>query len=309
MHHFRVEAKVSGIFNTRSGDSACLAAAIMGASSLGRSMGCAVCLLVVGVVLFCLGIWMTTVYVSFTPVYTELTCVLNDPEVTSFSIGTFELGVAVTSTCSNPNPYDLIVSSTKVGQVYMGKANAMSEVGTVTDIPEKKLPADGKGNITAYLSIAPSGGIFGSVFDIIMSSEIPIWLENNLEVKVDAKILFGSFKTTRPFEKKCVMNWKVELPATSKLGPMSCADTFAELIPEPVGSSAANTLTFPADSMAGEEIDEATTQKNVACGLGMALGYGLGVAFLVFGVVVLCRARGSKTATDASDTQPAEALT
>jgi len=278
----------------------------MGVSSNGRSTACALCLLVDGVVLFCLGIWMTTVYASYTPVYTEITCKINDPQVISFSFngGKLRLGMELTTTCNNPNPYDLIVTSTKAGKVYMN--DDMSEVGTVTNIPEVKLPSDGEGTIAVFLEIAPAADAFGSILDIIAANEIPIWVETNMEVKVDAKFLVGSFKTTRPFEKQCVMNWQLQFPETSKMGPMSCADTFAELTPQPIGSSAANTLSFPADSMAGDQIDEATTQKNVGCGLGMAFGYGLGVGFCILGAILFCRARRSTKAAEAKQSQPAD---
>lgn len=246
---------------------------------------CAFMCMWLGMLLLLLGVWCTHVYRRFTPVYRPIECKLEAPTVErvwfdhGFTGMHFQL---ITNTsCHNPNPYSVVLNSTRAANVYMGQERA--PVGTIKDIPATSLPSAGAGWMAANITITPTADVLMSVFELLAAGQVPLYMESNMDVEVDIDFLFGRFSSSQSFSKDCGMGFRL-VGMRSVVGPMACADTWEQLeIPE-MGSDATGELALSAAAMGGVgDIERAARLKNITLGLGMGVGYGLGLALLACG--------------------------
>lgn len=242
-----------------------------------------------GIALLLLGIWAVHLNARFSPIYSEIVCQLGPPRVKGISFsGGLHIDIMTTTTCENPNPYSVELTSAHGGKVYMG--SSMTPVASVTRIPTATLPANGKGTLHAAVTIKPTSDMFGSLLSIVTAGTVPIYMDNNMQLKVDVKLLFGKLAFSKTINKECGMNVKAHLLGDPEIGPMVCGSSFSELKLPPVDAQVQDgRLHLRADSVDPEELEQGEKAKNIAMGVLMGVGLGLGGVLLVCGSVSLCR--------------------
>jgi len=267
---------------------------------------CGLVALASGIFLLLVGIWFTHLYQRFTPIYRPITCQLEPPKVDKFwfdhGLVGLHLKLTAVTTCQNPNPYSVVINSSQASQIFMGKDR--TPAGAVTEIPAATLPAGGSGSIAAVLTITPTADLIGSLIGgFFGGGEIPVYLENNLDLQIDINLLLGNFSTSRSFSKACGMNLKLRGFAQPAVGQMACADDWDGLTIPAVGNAKRDldTLVFSASDMASEEVEAGNKVKNLAMTIGMVLGYGLGGVFFLMGAYIFyllcCKARSARVVT------------
>lgn len=254
-----------------------------------------------GVLFILLGIWAVHLRDRFTPIYTEVVCRVEPAKLDKFStIGGFKVHLISTTTCENPNPYSVEMRSTKSEQVYIG--HDMTPVASITEIPPSTLPAKGEGSIEAHIAIEPTLDLLPSVWNSLTGSEIPIYIENRMDMVVYINFLVGSFSTKRAFNKDCGLNLKVHIFGETQVGPFVCADDFDHLQIPPADHPLTGEVHISAVDMAKDDIDKATEAKNVGLGASMGIGFGLGILLLILGSCGFWRLfRGSHAAASARE--------
>eukprot|EP00413_Alexandrium_margalefii_P006121 CAMPEP_0204523324 /NCGR_PEP_ID=MMETSP0661-20131031/6785_1 /ASSEMBLY_ACC=CAM_ASM_000606 /TAXON_ID=109239 /ORGANISM="Alexandrium margalefi, Strain AMGDE01CS-322" /LENGTH=263 /DNA_ID=CAMNT_0051529023 /DNA_START=258 /DNA_END=1049 /DNA_ORIENTATION=+ len=199
----------------------------------------------------------------------------------SFHSG-FKIDLTSTTTCDNPNPYTVEIRSTEVGRVYMGEHKTL--VASITEIPHSTLPAEGTGSIEAKLAIEPTLDMFPSLISGLAGAEVPIYIENMLEVVIDVDFLFGDFSTRRTFDKDCALNFRVEVFGRGAMvGPLVCGGDLARLRIPPASAPATGEVHVSAVGMARRDIDGATAARDAGLGAAMGVGFGLGALLPVLG--------------------------
>lgn len=193
---------------------------------------CSATLLILGALFVVLGIWGMHLNHRFTPVYNDIDCQLEMPVVRRMWFdGPLWFGMHIrmdmVTLCQNPNSYSVKITSSKSSAFYLGKNR--SPAGNITRIPEATLPPGGVGKIYAELLLSPTAEILGSSLAMMLGVQVPLYLENNLEVDIDAQLLFAHIKARRSIDKDCGMNLKFKGLMHPKLGPMSCADSWDQL--------------------------------------------------------------------------------
>jgi len=182
----------------------------------------------IGLVLALLGGWATQQYFRFTPVYTDIECTFDVPDLQGFSFrGGFHVNLTLNVSCDNPNPYSVNVSMPNQLHVYAGKN--INPVATVTDLPHAILPAHGVGSIVAHGSIAPTRQTLGTATGALFGGQIPLWVEIELDVHVELDFIFGNFSTTVPFVKDCGLMAQFYSIGGTNVGNLACADSFDDL--------------------------------------------------------------------------------
>lgn len=248
-------------------------------------------MLTTGIMLLMFGFWSLHLYHRFTPVYSEITCHMDQPQLTDLQLIPLSFTLRSTTTCENPNPYSLDMVSTGEGTVYMGSpGNRRTEVGMLQEVPKTTLPANGRGSITAYVNIVPTAKLVGSAWAILLGQvqEIPIFLESRMRVEVDIKFLVGSFKTTKPLDKDCGFNMAVPsiINPSLRWGPLACGERFDGLDLPPVsGDAAPDELILKGTNLAASDLEEATHLKDVSLGACMGVGFLLGLVLVTCGAV------------------------
>mmetsp|Transcript_100935 Transcript_100935/g.261272 ORF Transcript_100935/g.261272 Transcript_100935/m.261272 type:complete len:326 (-) Transcript_100935:251-1228(-) len=239
-----------------------------------------------GVFFVLLGIWATHLQQRFTPIYTEVVCRVEPARLDKFSMKDgLKINLISTTTCENPNPYTVEMRSTKAEQVYMG--DDRTPVASVTEIPHSTLPANGEGSIEAHVTIEPTADTLPSLlsgfFGGLTGKEIPIYIENRMDMVVNINFLVGDFSTKRAFNKDCGLNLKMHLFGRAEMGPLVCGDSFDNLQIPPADHPVTGEMHISAVSMAKDDIAKATEAKNVGLGAAMGIGYGLGLLLIVLG--------------------------
>lgn len=274
---------------------------------------CAALLVVLGMLLLLIGIYCTHLYLRFTPVYSDIVCEMLPPRLTNWSgpetiFNHLRLEMSSTVKCENPNPYTVILGSSGPGGVWMGRSR--TRVGTLTQIREAHLEADGGGSVTADIEVAPTAELLGDGLALLFGIHEPIYLENNLDIRVDIDLPFGgSISMSRSFNKKCGMNMRISsFGGEPVVGPMACADDWDSLgqLPDAV-SQVQDKMRFSAESMDGDEIAEGERMKNLSLGSGMAVCYALGLSLLAVSVCILRRVRRHRKAASCEDMEAAAA--
>mmetsp|Transcript_112951 Transcript_112951/g.358777 ORF Transcript_112951/g.358777 Transcript_112951/m.358777 type:complete len:212 (+) Transcript_112951:73-708(+) len=184
-----------------------------------------------GCLLVLFGAWPAHLYSRFTPVYMDITCKAGPAKVKSIS---FRDGLTIvlnsSTSCDNPNPYTVQMMILQ-GKVYMGKD--MTPVASVTEIPRSTLPATGTGSIHTIVSVRPSGDMFGSLLDYIFSGQVPIYMENKMQLVIDISFFFGKLSVNKEVHKHCGLNVQMLSFEGPKNGPLVCASSFDQLILPP----------------------------------------------------------------------------
>mmetsp|Transcript_110485 Transcript_110485/g.319288 ORF Transcript_110485/g.319288 Transcript_110485/m.319288 type:complete len:322 (-) Transcript_110485:342-1307(-) len=261
-------------------------------------LGGGICALVVGAVLLAVGIWATTMYVRFTPVYSDIECRLWAPQLQpGFSLATGQVDLIQKTVCHNPNPYSVNFESSRPGGIYVG--DDRRRVGTIKEIPASKLAEGKDANITAKIAIDMLQAAGGAAA-CILGCTVPVFFENNLDVDIDADTVFGSFRAKRAYSKDCGLNVRIQtIPQIRiELGSMTCEDDWEQLVLSEVDEGTRNSspvIVASAESMGeDEDMEQAERLKNTSLGSAMGVGYGLGAVFIIVGAVALFRWRRSR---------------
>jgi len=231
-------------------------------------------------------------------VYTDITCKADEPaKVKRISfIDGLTIVLNSSTSCDNPNPYTVEMTSLQGGKVYMGKD--MTEVASVTEIPRSTLPASGTGSIHTIVTVKPSGDMIGSLLGI--AGQVPIYMENKMQLVIDISFFFGKFSVKKEVHKHCGLNVQMLSFEGPKHGPLVCASSFEQLILPPVGEQPQDgQMHLSGDSVGGKELEEGTRAKNIGLGLAMGIGFGVGSVLLLCSIVTLCcRCRARTEASD-----------
>mmetsp|Transcript_98677 Transcript_98677/g.276344 ORF Transcript_98677/g.276344 Transcript_98677/m.276344 type:complete len:329 (-) Transcript_98677:99-1085(-) len=261
-----------------------------------RWLCCSVVSSLLGCLLIVIGIWGTVLNRRFTPVYRPIRCQVGMPEVKRMwsdrpLMQGLHIQLVSLTVCANPNPYSVKIRGTKSGGLYMG--SQMSPVGNITRIPEATLPADGQGTIEADMLISPTKEALGSAAAMALglTHHVPLYLENNLAIDVDAKVLFAHVKAKRSINKDCGLNLKMSGFLHPVPGPMTCADTWDQLVLLHADAERVNPneLVFSADRLGSDDVDEAEELKTESLAAMMGVGFGLGIVFFIAGGLCLLR--------------------
>mmetsp|Transcript_7068 Transcript_7068/g.21432 ORF Transcript_7068/g.21432 Transcript_7068/m.21432 type:complete len:308 (+) Transcript_7068:135-1058(+) len=254
--------------------------------------------LVLGCLLVLFGAWSAHLYSRFTPVYTDITCKAEPAKVKSIR---FKDGLTIvldsSTSCDNPNPYTVEMTNLQ-GKVYMGKD--MTPVASVTEIPRSTLPASGTGSIHTIVTVKPSGDMFGSLLGFILMGQVPIYMENKMQLVIDISFFFGKLSVNKEVHKHCGLNVQMLSFEGPKNGPLVCASSFDQLILPPVGERPQDSQRqLSAGSLGGKELEEGSRAKNIGLGLAMGIGFGVGSVLLLCSIVTLCcRCRARTEASD-----------
>jgi len=246
-----------------------------------------------------LGIYATMVFLEYTPVYTDIECEWGMPEVANVRFeGAAKFDALVPATCSNPNPYDVVVTQNAAGLVYVGESRTVA--GSIDEFPAATLPAGGRGTVEVYLGVSMSSDLFSSIPSLIFSGEIPVYCDVDLALSIDASFLFGRYNTEARFLKKCGMNFKVTFSLSVQTSMAACADNWEELVIPKVGASNVDTMGSGFGDEESHEVGEAARHKDMYLGSAMALAYGVSLLSTCAGVFSTCRAfrRLKSTPTD-----------
>eukprot|EP00449_Zooxanthella_nutricula_P026140 CAMPEP_0198547366 /NCGR_PEP_ID=MMETSP1462-20131121/67514_1 /TAXON_ID=1333877 /ORGANISM="Brandtodinium nutriculum, Strain RCC3387" /LENGTH=282 /DNA_ID=CAMNT_0044277851 /DNA_START=218 /DNA_END=1063 /DNA_ORIENTATION=- len=207
-------------------------------------------------------------------------------------VGGFHMEFVVATECQNPNPYSVILESTKGVQVYLGAE--MIPVARVEDIPLTSLPAKGSGFIDAHVDWRPPqfsqiGPLLSAVFK---RGPIPIWVENEIALKIDIDFLFAHIKMRTSFTKDCGFQVKLKMmpPKRAKVGPFACAESFDQLTLPPPDTAFHGELPLYQAHLAESEIKAGTIAKDVGLGTAMASGFGIGTVLLLLAIFGFIRA-------------------
>eukprot|EP00445_Apocalathium_hangoei_P053912 CAMPEP_0204073508 /NCGR_PEP_ID=MMETSP0360-20130528/163393_1 /ASSEMBLY_ACC=CAM_ASM_000342 /TAXON_ID=268821 /ORGANISM="Scrippsiella Hangoei, Strain SHTV-5" /LENGTH=259 /DNA_ID=CAMNT_0051021913 /DNA_START=106 /DNA_END=882 /DNA_ORIENTATION=- len=209
--------------------------------------------------------------------------------------GGLTIVLSTNTTCDNPNSYTVEMTSKQGGKVYMGKD--MTPVASVTEIPHSTLPAQSTGSINAIITVKPKGGMFSSLSSFIFARQVPIYMENNMQLVIDVNFSFGNFAAKKDLSKDCGLSVQMLSFGRPEIGPLACAESFAQLKIPAVGDQPQDgEMHLSAASLGGKEMEEGTRAKDIGLGGAMALGFVVGLLLLIFGVVTLCRRfRAAKT--------------
>lgn len=149
--------------------------------------------------------------------------------------------------------------------------------------------------------------MFPDMLSTLFAGQIPVYIENNMELVIDIRFLFGSFTAKQAFSKDCGVNVQISIDQAN-VGPMACADNFNDLTIPSVGNDAAsNELKLSAGDVAADEVEKGTQAKNVGLGIAMGVGYGLGLLLLggaSFGLFRLCRQGYGMSKEDGDEPNP-----
>mmetsp|Transcript_7087 Transcript_7087/g.21506 ORF Transcript_7087/g.21506 Transcript_7087/m.21506 type:complete len:112 (+) Transcript_7087:347-682(+) len=95
------------------------------------------------------------------------------------------------------------------GSVYMGKD--MTPVASVTEMHRSTLPASGAGSIQTIVIVKPSGDMFGSLPGSISERQVPIYMENKMQLVIDIGFFFSKFSVKKEVHKHWSERADVEL--------------------------------------------------------------------------------------------------
>jgi len=253
-------------------------------------MCCAIFCLIASLCFFTQAFWANNLHQSLSPVFTDLDCNLTMPMVTKIGWeGGFHVEFTTGTTCYNPNPYAVTMQSTKGVNVYMGEK--YTKVASVQHIPPTTLPPKGTGDIVVLVKMQPTRQSWGAIFGTVFSPTTPIYVENSIELKIDVNMFFMHLKVKKDFTRDCGFNLQLfRGGAFAKVGPLGCAESWAELqIPEVGDEAFKGKLDLYAENIAADEIEKGTMAKDVGLGVAIAAGLGWGVILLGGFVYCVCR--------------------
>jgi len=238
-------------------------------------MCCAIFCLIASLCFFTQAFWANNLHQSLSPVFTDLDCNLTMPMVTKIGWeGGFHVEFTTGTTCYNPNPYAVTMQSTKGVNVYMGEKYTK-----------------GTGDIVVLVKMQPTRQSWGAIFGTVFSPTTPIYVENSIELKIDVNMFFMHLKVKKDFTRDCGFNLQLfRGGAFAKVGPLGCAESWAELqIPEVGDEAFKGKLDLYAENIAADEIEKGTMAKDVGLGVAIAAGLGWGVILLGGFVYCVCR--------------------
>lgn len=260
-----------------------------------------------------LAIWTTHLDERFTPVYSPIVCRMGRARVTGVHGGLltgFSLGLQMNTTCENPNPYSLTLESPEPANVYLGPNKV--QVATITDIPRTRLPSNGQGTVLANTDIELSAAAIAQMLSLLTASQIPIYMDQHIHLDVDVNFLFGRWQTQREFSKECGFNMEglgstlgnlITNEYEGSLGPMACADSFADLTLPDVGAHGSRDLRMFSVNVAPHEVEKAEQLKTAALSAAQGVLYALSaLLFVATAICLYCFFRQRRQAS-----KPAEA--
>lgn len=235
-----------------------------------------------GLLLFVLGAWATHLYIRFTPVYTDMVCELGHASLRNMKLGVPAISpstftIEMQTKCDNPNFYTIGFAIAKKGQVFMGQGK--TPVGWAMASPESRshLPAHGNGSIWAVAEVSVSGPMLVSLTgDFLGFTGVPVYLELNMQLKIDISFFFGSFSVHKWVMKKCglmIGSLITSVRQQDNKGPMACADSWDELVVPRLTDTGSDKMVMSSASMDPEEIQRGALAKNIGLGLTMVLAY------------------------------------
>jgi len=257
--------------------------------------------LICGVLMIIWGVWLTQLWFRFTPIYSDIVCVLGLPIPKQLQVGvplltptsfTMEVGTH----CNNPNFYTIGFGISKKGEVTIGKDK--TPVGWAMESPfsHSSLPANGNGTIWITSNVKISGQMLsGLTFDLLSNQGVPLYLELNMQISVTIQFFFGELPIKKWINKKCGMSIGSLTTLASKkdfLGPMACADSWDLLTVPRLSDTGKDTMTIRGDNMDPDELRRGAMAKNLGLGGGMVIAYCSGVALVLRSCCSLCSSGG-----------------
>lgn len=251
--------------------------------------------------IFCLGFFgLATVaalmYRRLTPVYQDVDCTMRMPVLQQVGFeGGFSADFVYGVDCYNPNPYNVIVSSSTASNVYLGKK--MTKVGVVNNITQTILPAKGTGTVSTFVDMDPSAQSFEAMFGMQFSAETQLYMEASVQIVVDVDFLVKKLTVAKNFTKECGFRMQVFRSALAKVGPMACEDTMEVLVLPEIGDQAfVGKLGLDSKHVAKKEVMQAGRAKDIGLGVAFIFGVLWGLILCTFGCCgcfkFCCRRKG-----------------
>lgn len=249
-------------------------------------------LLLVAVVPLGLGIWCTSLYVEYTPVYKDVVCrpegAKLDNSAQNNNSSMQEFNIHVTMVCDNPNRYPITMSASTKGhdKAYVG-ANRTALVSEI-ELPPTTLPRYSTGSLPVTMAVkATQDDVLTLYSDIAGTGAVPVFLTLGLRISVDVRFFHREWKVSQALLKDCGIAMAGVLTATPKLSKMVCASSFEDLTIPPIGdfSPVSSGLRFAAEDIEPDTVAAGTMAKDIGLGTAMAWGYGL---FLIFVCTASC---------------------
>lgn len=246
-------------------------------------IGCSSCF---ALLLLILGIYGTALYNRFTPVYEEVDCGDAETALNGISISGLKLqvGLLLTITCTNPNPYDIQITEPKQGKIYY--ATSLDELGVV------KLKTgqinSGSSQIQLDGTLSLSGFAALSLISRITSGAVHIVADIMFEGLIEENMVVTTLEIKPSYDQKCGLSLDV---SSGQIGEMVCADKFDDLVISDIGISLK-----PGVSALGvdqEVIDDGTRTKNNVLGTIIVASFTM-VGLLICCQITLCAIRCRK---------------
>lgn len=249
--------------------------------------------LVVGLLFLGWGMFHIFLYKKFTPVYTATECGDEQATLDKFELGSDSIlvGLMIEVRCINPNPYSIKILRSFPGRVFIGPQRQM-EVGTMTVLPGSAMEEEGRGVVRVRMTANISGLDARIMLPHFLNDRaVPVWMELRFGVGVYISFGLRSWGASVPYSKACGLNVAGvlvgNLGTSSRLGPLECRDSFANLALPDVGeavvdpmSPLGNSMGFSAAQVAPEEVREGELVKNVSLVSVIILSFTVGCIFI-----------------------------
>jgi hypothetical protein len=262
-----------------------------------------------------LNFWL---YVKFTPVYTAITCGDERAVMDRFELEQIRIGMQITVTCMNPNPYGIKILASSPGRVFVHiNGRNKTQIGQLAVVPGSSLPEDGSGAIRVRMDTHLSGPDADKLLPhFLYDTEVPILMELRFDVGVYIPIgvALGNWAMSAPMEKACGLNMAGILVnrfvsasagkrGDSRLGPLICRESFNGMHIPPIGEESETPedgrMGFSAKQVAPREVAKGEMMKNVSLGVIISLCFLTG-CYLTCGWA-FGRALASLRSADTSD--------
>lgn len=236
------------------------------------------------------GAFHVFLYNKFTPVYTSTECGDEVAEMDQLDIekSSVHVGLTIQVSCINPNPYSIHIVASTPGRVFVGPQKNV-QVGTMAVIPGSALAEHGNGTIRVRMNAFINGSAAHLLLPhFLTDAAVPVLMELQFDVSVHVNFGLGSWGAALPYRKACGLNVAGMLVGgvgNSRMGPLICRDSFAEIGKLPsIGEVSTQYgqmgMGFSAAQVAPAEIKKGTKAKDVSLMTMILLSFSLAVIFI-----------------------------
>eukprot|EP00929_Paragymnodinium_shiwhaense_P031945 TRINITY_DN17791_c0_g1_i1.p1 TRINITY_DN17791_c0_g1~~TRINITY_DN17791_c0_g1_i1.p1 ORF type:complete len:283 (+),score=62.25 TRINITY_DN17791_c0_g1_i1:89-937(+) len=216
------------------------------------------------------------------PVYEDVWC---KPSATSFGsvdLAPVEAIIYVDVTCTNPNPYELVVQPAEEGDLFLEEDSRL--VGSAI-VAGTTIPPEGKGTFKATATIRLSYWDTVLAAGDLLSGPFTVLFELRLNVLVAPTLMGFSSQMHIPVSEKCGL--QLQLVPELADGDAACGSDFKELTIVALANKSKEETPGMKPDVSDDTVESAEEMRDTACGAIMGIGFVMSAVFALWLPIVI----------------------